>query len=157
MEHAEPLISTEKRPKTSVLQFTAKMLPVVAIVVIVDHFCHNILCDALFGCGCVYGSDADCNVWNPDGPRCPYCLANATVGFATTLVIPITAAVVGAATVVIKLPTARYPLVALTALITAISSYLLAYIIVASVFFATMPDYGYFAGVGKTPPHRLAP
>ena len=148
--------------RTNALSLFVKMLPIVGAIVTFDHFLHNILCDAIFGCGCVYGSDENCNIWNEAGegegytPRCPYCLANATVGFWTTLVIPLTAAVVAGATIFLKLPRAKYPVAALLALFVSLTSYLLAYLIVAGVFFATVPEYGYFAGVGEQPPHRFS-
>lgn len=54
-----------------------------------QYIIHNPTCNFLFKCGCTWewaGGWKNCNIWS-DGPKCPWCLARASVSWTTDYLI----------------------------------------------------------------------
>jgi len=68
------------------LRMLLQLIVVGAVVMTVDWAIHNYVCDFLFKCGCRApwaGSWDQCNVHNPTGPRCPWCLSRESTSWTT--------------------------------------------------------------------------
>ena len=118
----------------------------------------------MFACGCTFYGWQNCNIHNASGPRCPFCQARA-LNFLPIWLPP----VVVAAVAVVQLHRTRAQLArrrvdtkrvlcvlakqALLWLVAAFLAITLVELLLGVAFIAATPEYGYFLGLGTTPPH----
>ena len=72
--------------KSKLLKTTSEVALMGAFVYGFDWLMHDKFCNFLYQCGCTYifaGGWDDCNVHNASGPKCPWCMASASVAWTT--------------------------------------------------------------------------
>jgi hypothetical protein len=110
---------------------------------------HNQMCGLMFRCDCVWGWQGgwvDCNVHNKSGPRCPWCIARASISWTTdSLVLALMVLAYEAAPKIAPLRPDTSPLAMLLwRLLASVAVFFGAGLLVAAAFFWGSPAYPWF-------------